>query len=126
MRANGFMIKIRNRQGVVWSTWAEFYARPGMVVVEPDRLIDIDEVIDQRANEMPDIHLPIIPMDDIPAVPIENDPADMLPNVPFMNGPVQILPQQPIIVDNADHFQEGDPDIEFIHADDMFYEDFSE
>ena len=120
------MIKIRNRQGVVWNTWAEFYGRPGDInMVQPDRQIDIDEVIDQRANEMPDIQLPLVPIEEIPAVPIENDPAEIPPDAPLMNEPVLINPQQ-VIVDNAAHFQLGDPGIIFVYADDAYYEDFSD
>ena len=143
MRSNGFMIKIRNRQGVVWNTEAEFYARPGENVREPGREININEVIDQRANEMPDIQLPLVPWEQIPAVPIENDPEEVPPNAPIMNGPVQFVPQQimmedapqqifdvgafqPIMVDNAGHFQNGDPGVNLLYVDDDFYEEFSD
>ena len=84
-RENGFMIQIKNPQGLVWNGWGEFYARPGDEMAQPGQEYDLQEIVARQAQEFPDIQLPLVPMEQInPPVRISNEP------ISVENGPIQI------------------------------------
>ena len=108
-RSNGFMIQIKNPYGLNWNGWGEFYARPGDPMAQPGQHYDMEEIMEQQAQQFPDVHLPLVPMEQIqpdqiqfvPAdqiQPVEQIQPDQIELVPVENepGPLDFDPEGPI------------------------------
>ena len=147
-RSNGFMMQIKNPQGLVWNGWGEFYARPGDEMAQPGQEYDLNVILERQAQEFPDIQPPLVPVEQIQIVPIANDPNPVgqvpIEPAPVENGPIphgrpgpwenpQFLDhgpmqneQPPFIIDNVNYYQEGDPGIELIYVEEHHHEEFSD